>query len=55
MKRTVTARKRVSLNLDPRVFRRMMDVITKMEPRSSKQRFIEEAIIQRLALEWRGV
>ena len=46
---------RVNLKLDPRVNRRVEDVIKRMIPPTTKQRFIEEAVIRRLAEDWRGV
>ena len=48
-------RVRVSLNLDPRVNKRLEDVIKRMMPPTTKQRFIEEAIIRRLAEDWKSL
>jgi hypothetical protein len=46
---------RVTLKLDPRVNRKMEDVIKRMVPPTTKQRFIQDAVIKRLAEDWRGV
>ncbi len=46
---------RITLKLDPRINKRVDDVIKKMIPPQSKQRFIEEAVIRRLAQDWKGV
>lgn len=44
---------RVSLKLDPRVNKRVEDAIKRMIPPTTKQRFIEEAVIRRLAEDWK--
>lgn len=48
-------KKRVNLKLDPRINRRVDDIVKRMIPPTTKQRFIEEAVIRRIADEWRGV
>ena len=55
MKRTFGPRVRVNLKLDPRINRRVEDAVNKSVPATTKQRFIEEAIIRRLAEDWRQV
>lgn len=46
---------RVNLKLDPRINKRLEDVITRMVPPQTKQRFIEDAIVRRLAKDWKHV
>jgi hypothetical protein len=55
MKRQFGPRARVNLKLDPRVNRRVEDAIKKSVPPTTKQRYIEEAVIQKLGKDWRGV
>ena len=46
---------RLTLRLDPRINRRVEDAIKRAIPKTTKQRFIEEAVIRRLAEDWKGV
>ena len=55
MKNSTGVRKRVSLNLDPRIYRRLEEAIVKMVPKMTKQRYIEDAIVRRLGQDWRGL
>jgi hypothetical protein len=48
-------RVRVNLKLDPRINKRLEDVTAKLVPPQTKQRYIEDAIIRRLAEDWRRV
>jgi hypothetical protein len=51
----VLERVRVNLKLDPRVNRRVDDAVKRTIPPTTKQRFIEEAVIRRLAEDWKSL
>ena len=44
---------RVSLKLDPRINKRLEDVIRKLIPPQTKQRYIEDAVVRRLSQDWK--